>query len=338
MRLHLRALVLTALTALTVASSILASAGPAQADHTNALRHWGHFFRPMVVANCAQFGGQMCNYTSSSENFWNGSAYPNGFTAGQPYPAGFNACTQSVRPGWIGVCAVDAETSRNGILGLQGSEPGSLAFARTFIRIVANPNEHLDGARIEVCGNCGYSAAFLTAVITHEYGHAIGLGDRTSESGTIMFEARSIANETRILTAHDNAALSAMYDRAHEAELRSNQQLRSSHPALISSNGLYKARIQADGNFVVSNASNGAPIWSTQTGGAITSGNHLAWMYTDGRFLVYHATSGGVVGRCYTPTQNSNGAFLRIGGDSNLVIYVGSVPIWARTSGTCIRV
>lgn len=92
--------------------------------------------------------------------------------------------------------------------------------------------------------------------------------------------------------------------------------------SLFSTNGLYRAVVQGDGNFVVYGSQ--GPRWWTGTSG---SGAGLA-MQNDGNVVLY--AGGGA--RWWTGTSGSGGRLV-MQGDGNLVLYFGSTPAWSITTG-----
>lgn len=97
---------------------------------------------------------------------------------------------------------------------------------------------------------------------------------------------------------------------------------------LLSPNGLFVAKMQRDGNFVVYLAGLAA-IWSSGTSGLGDGG--FAVMQGDGNFVVYTASQRAVFATSTTPNANTN---LFMQDDGNLVIYNrGGRPLWSSMFG-----
>ncbi|MEU4835073.1 NlpC/P60 family protein [Streptosporangium sp. NPDC023615] len=88
--------------------------------------------------------------------------------------------------------------------------------------------------------------------------------------------------------------------------------------ALFSPGGIYEARMQSDGNFVVYGPN--GPIWSSNTRGS----NPRLVMQSDGNLVIY-ADSGVIFS---TNTSGRGGTRLQLQTDGNLVMYGGG-PVWA---------
>lgn len=178
--------------------------GVAHADHQNKHSHWGHGYAPLVSADCTQFGSTYCTYTGNAENAWNTHGYPNGFNGGNPY----QGCGQP--GGWLINC-VATPASVHSIPGC--TDPAVDACTQYWF--VNDPNLHLNHTKTSICSTCGsagggvYYTNELQTVVTHEYGHAIGLG-HTTVSGNSVMKADAVAGWGPI--AHDTTAATATYN------------------------------------------------------------------------------------------------------------------------------
>lgn len=287
-------------------------AGPAAADHQDINPPWGHGFAPYITANCGNFGGTFCNYTGGAENTWTNNSYPNGWHGGNPnYGCGY-------RSGWIRICVVAASAIPGAVAGGRaGAVQGVTHLSGTY-----DPILHLDSVEIDICSNCGvtgggggrYSTTELQQIVTHEYGHAIGL-DHTAVTDSIMHNPYDFFTAAPV--QHDRDALSWMYERVTQGDqFGANQFVRSANRA-------YYAIMQGDGNFVVYNGS-GAALWSSNTGGVFGA---VMKMQGDGNMVVYQ----GNVAKCSSRTWGHPGAYLRMQSDGNLVVYSGGTALWSRS-------
>jgi hypothetical protein len=89
-----------------------------------------------------------------------------------------------------------------------------------------------------------------------------------------------------------------------------------------SDNGQYRLDMQADGNLVLYQTSDNAPLWASQTAGR--GGTH-AVMQSDGNLVVY-----GDAGAVWaSQTAGNPGATLAVQDDGNVVIYRSGTALWA---------
>ncbi len=100
-----------------------------------------------------------------------------------------------------------------------------------------------------------------------------------------------------------------------------------SNQLLLSTNGLYNLRMQADGNLVMSWTSSGAVIWNS---GTYQGGAKRVVMQSDGNLVIYNVSSGQPVWWTGSFAQMYHNGRLVLQNDHNLVVYANSgAPIWA---------
>ena len=130
------------------------------------------------------------------------------------------------------------------------------------------------------------------------------------------------------LSEHDVAHINGGWQ-----TLYSGWQLRVLYPSeyaqMVSWSGVYRALMQADGNFVVYGP-NGA-TWASGTNGWPGA---YAQMNFDGNFVIYYPDAyGGAVPLCATHTGYP-GTIMQMQNDGNLVLYrPDRVAVWASLSG-----
>jgi hypothetical protein len=306
-----------------VATILVAVAGRAYADHQDYYQHWGHGFEPWVSADCSV--GSICNYTSYAEGTWNSNSYPNGFVTGS-FSSGCGAVS-----GWIKTCWQTAQYVH--------SQPGcstqqTQACTAVFFT-TSEPTLHIDRATISVCNSCGfgpngsYTVVNLRNILTHEYGHAIGLGHTTAANSVMQAILNNVDTVQYGPVQHDRDALAWMYERLTANEtLCCGQQTRSA-------NAYYRAIFQTDGNFVVYTGgfNGGSATWASNT--QYLGFDHVT-MQSDGNLVIY--TPGNTYAACSTKTWGNPGAYMRLQSDGNLVVYsAGGVALWASRSNPCYR-
>lgn len=120
-------------------------------------------------------------------------------------------------------------------------------------------------------------------------------------------------------------AITTIYDQLPTVTLTAGQELIADQ-YVPSNNGEYMLVMQEDGNLVFYNASNGTPLWASNTAG--NPGSYLA-VQNDGNSVVYNANG--------TPLWASNtagnpGTNLTVQDDGNVVVYNASgTPLWKST-------
>jgi hypothetical protein len=165
----------------------------------------------------------------------------------------------------------------------------------------------------------------LHRVALHEFGHVLGLNhpDDAGQSVTAIMNSR-ISN-TDSLQSDDIGGVRAIYGAVPVLadRLNAGSQMRPGD-ALTSGNRRYRLVFQDDGNLVLYDEVERAPLWATDTGGA--SGG-FASMQGDGNFVVY---DGQGVPRWASDTGGGTAAFLVVQDDGNLVMYRDGAAIWDR--------
>src|SRR5262249_13353254 len=98
--------------------------------------------------------------------------------------------------------------------------------------------------------------------------------------------------------------------------------------AIVSADGLSKAIMQPDGNFVLYQFNQA--VWATNTGG---SGGNRAAMQAGGNFVIYANNSA----KWASNTYGSGGAYLKMQNDGNLVVYKSNGgAVWASNTNRSI--
>lgn len=144
-------------------------ATPAGASHQNGYSHWGHGWRPAVLAPQSS----IWPYTSDAELMWPSYGYPNGFCVGScPWWATPANCSDNNQ--WVGggikVCWHPPGT-------------GMLRWANGRTLPHYTSQGHITAMRVWICDSCWTDVFTITR---HEYGHAIGLGHDTTASVGLM--------------------------------------------------------------------------------------------------------------------------------------------------------
>lgn len=96
--------------------------------------------------------------------------------------------------------------------------------------------------------------------------------------------------------------------------------------SIRSDNGQFRVTYQSDGNLVLNDTRDGTALWSTATGGTEPG---RALMQADGNFVVYDASG---VARWSSGTGGNPGAYLWVRDDGSLVIYrPDGQALWSRS-------
>lgn len=199
---------------------------------------------------------------------------------------------------------------------------------------VENPTWHVNSVVLFICGACGafgggegqYRSDELQSLVTHEYGHGIGLG-HTAVAASVMHNPRIVNS---VPSGHDGDELDVMYS-SHDDTVYGGQRLDINEYVLSPSRGPY-AIMQGDGNFVIYGAS---VVRATDTMGVRVNGllANRAEMQTDGNFVLLTA-DGGVI--CATRTNGWFDSIARVQNDGNFVIVSpGNNVRWSLFSQPC---
>ncbi|MGH9279355.1 MAG: hypothetical protein ACRD12_14775 [Acidimicrobiales bacterium] len=157
-------------------------------------------------------------------------------------------------------------------------------------RWIQNPTFHLDAVIIRIADDLNHVA--LKAVLTHEFGHAIGLGETGNAHGASVMNSPISCVCT---SADDRTALNSIMYANHDHTIYAGQQLDGltynysfgffeQDESVLSANDRFRLVQQADGNLVAYDW--GRAYWSSGTNGW---GNSRAAMQTDGNFVIYVA-------------------------------------------------